>query len=212
MSDLAQQLMKSKALPKKDPEFYEAQRELAYKLEWAKRMVDDDRLTKAEFKEFESHLAAAYLEALPVEQFVELQKSGAYSDLEIIAGSDGSRDRHDVLRDRKALDKKITRDALDTALSEGKISAKRFNEEHRPLGTLDDDMTRRANDATADDDHEEVALDSLLGRLGSEEDWHQADDMDTFAKELIQDVSERESRPGGALASIDSDAIVAVDP
>jgi hypothetical protein len=169
MSDLTKELMKSKAAPRKDPEFYEAQQELAYKLEWAKRMVDADRLTKAEFQEFESHLAAEYLAALPVEQFVEMQKDGSYADIETIAGHDGTRDRHDVLKDRAALNKKITQDALDEALASNKIDAKRYNEEHRKVGTFDDDMTRRVTDADVDGDHDSVAMDSLLGRLAPDE-------------------------------------------
>lgn len=171
MSDnLAQQLMKSKAFPRRDPEFYEAQRELTYKLEWAKRMVDAERLTKAEFQEFESHLAAEYLAALPVEQFVEMQKDGSYADLETIAGHDGTRDRHDVLKDRAALNKKITQDALDEALASNKIDARRFNEEHRKIGTYDDETSMRVTDADNDDDHDTVAMDSLLGRLASAEE------------------------------------------
>ena len=210
MNDLAKELMKSKALPKKDPEFWEIQHELACKLKYASMMKEDGRLAPAKFKEFESHLAAQYLEALPVEQFVELQQSGAYSDLEIIAGSDGSRDRYDVLRDRKALEKEITQIALDDALASGKIDSKRYNAEHAKIGSFNDDEMRRANDADDDGDHDTPAIDHLVSRLGAEE--AAPDDMDTFAKELIQDVSERESRPGGALASIDFDAIVAVDP
>jgi hypothetical protein len=169
MSELIKELMKSKAAPKKDPEFYEAQQELAYRHQWATMMKDAGRLTKAEFSEFEAHLAAAYLEAIPVERFVEMQEDGSYADLEAIAGHDGKRDRYDVLKDRGALNKKITQDVLDTALAENKIDAKRWNEEQGKLGTFDDDMTRRVTDAEDDGDHDSVAMDSLLGRLAPEE-------------------------------------------
>lgn len=170
MNEMTKELMKAKAFKQRDPEFFEAQQELAYKLEWARRMEEAGRLTKAEFKEFESHLAAEYLAALPMEQFVEMQKDGSYADLETIAGHDGTRDRHDVLKDRAALNKRITQDALDEALASNKIDARRYNEEHAKIGSLDDDQVRRVTDA--DDEagnHDEVAMDSLLGRLAPEE-------------------------------------------
>ena len=85
-------------------------------------MKESGRLTKAEFKEFEAHCTHEYLEALPVEAFVEMQKDGSYPDLETIARShDGKRHGTDVLKDRAELNKKVTRDGLDEACAAGKI-------------------------------------------------------------------------------------------
>ena len=68
-------------------------------------------------KEFESHLAEEYIEAMPTEMFVEMHEGRqSFSDLEAIARShDGSRDSYDVRKDRVALDKKIIKEALTEA-------------------------------------------------------------------------------------------------
>jgi hypothetical protein len=161
---MLRELMKQKAAPKKDPEFYAAQEELTHKLTWATKMLEAERLTKAEFKEFEAHLTAEYLAALPVSAFIEMQKDGSYSDLEAIAGHDGTRDRHDVLKDRAALNKRITQDALDEAFAAQKIDSKRYSEEHRKLGTLDDKMSERVTDAADDGDHDAPAGEIFFSR------------------------------------------------
>ena len=101
------------------------------------------RLSKAEFNEFESHLAEEYLDAMPTETFIAMQKDGSYPDLETIARShDGTRDSYDVRRDRAALEKKVTKDALHEGLAAGKLESKRYAQEYRKLiGNSDDEMS-----------------------------------------------------------------------
>ena len=97
-------------------------------------------------KEFESHLAEAYIEAMPTEMFVEMQKDGSYADLETIARShDGTRDGYDVRRDREELDKKIINEALTDARFKGQIDGKRFLEEYRNLIGDPDERLRVAS-------------------------------------------------------------------
>jgi len=78
---------------------------------------------------------------------------------------DGSRHGDDVRRDRAELNKKVTREALDEALSRSKIDARRYNEEHRKIGTFDDETSMRVTDAGDEGDHDTIALDNLLTRL-----------------------------------------------
>ena len=166
MNDTVRDLLKSKAAARRDPEFQEAQTELAHKLQWATLMKELGRLTTAEYKEFEAHCTHEYLEALPVEAFVEMQKDGSYRDLEAIARShDGKRHGTDVLKDRAELNKKVTRDGLDEALSRNTIDARRWNEEQRKIGTFDEETNMRVTDAGDDSEHDEIALDNLLSRL-----------------------------------------------
>jgi len=157
-----------KALSKRDPEFHEIQTELAHKLTWATMMREAGRLSKSDFQEFEAHLTGEYLAALPMSDFVAMTKDGRYAELEIIASSDGKRDRHDVLKDRAALNKKITQDALDEAWASQKIDSKRYAEENRKLiGNSDDAMSRRIVDADDDgshDRHDSPAMDIFFNR------------------------------------------------
>ena len=171
MSDMLKELMKQKAAAKKDPEFYAAQEELAHKLTWATMMRGAGRLSKSEFNEFESHLAAEYLDAMPTETFIAMQEDGSYSDLETIARShDGTRDSYDVRKDRVALDKKVTKDALHEGLASGKLESKRYAQEFRKLiGNFEDEMSRRVTDADDDGDHDDVAMDIILRDLPQDE-------------------------------------------
>jgi hypothetical protein len=165
MSDaLMREMMRAKAAAKKDPEFHETQTELVHALTWANTMREAGRLTKKEFQEFESHLAAEYLSAMPTEMFVEMQKDGRYADIEIIASHDGKRDGHSVLQDRKKLSARIKADALDEFFAAQKIDSKRYAEEHKNLGTFDDDRVRRINDADDNGDGDAVALDIFFER------------------------------------------------
>ena len=128
-------------------------------------MRNAGRLSKKEFEEFESHLTAAYLDAMPTETYVELQKSGAYSDLEIIARRiDDNRDSHSALKDRAEINKKVTRDALDEGWAAGLRNSKRYNQEHRAIGTTDDEMHRRITDADETGDHDTPAGEMFFNR------------------------------------------------
>jgi hypothetical protein len=163
---MLRELLRQKGAAKRDPEFHEAQTELAHKLQWATMMRGEGRLSKSEFEEFESHLTSEYLAALPMDAFVEMTKDGRYAELETIAGHDGKRDRYDVLKDRAAIEKKITEAALDEAWTTGKIGEKQYLEETRKLiGNSDDDRTRRINDADDNKDGEAVALDIFFERF-----------------------------------------------
>ena len=111
-------------------------------------MKEAGRLTKADYKEFEAHLHPGVHRRAAVEAYLEMQKNGEYNDLEAIARShDGKRHGDDVRRDRAALNKRITAEALDEALALGKIDSKMYNEEHRNLGSFDDERVRRINDS-----------------------------------------------------------------
>jgi len=128
-------------------------------------MREAGRLTKAEFNEFESHLVTDYLSALPMETYAEMRKDGSYAELEALAGHDANRNGHDVGRDREALNKRITGEALDEALASGKVDSKMYAEEHKKLGSFDDDRVRRINDASDNNDGEAVAMDIFFERL-----------------------------------------------
>jgi hypothetical protein len=161
---MLREMLRQKGAAKRDPEFHETQTELAHKLQWATMMREAGRLTKSEFQEFESHLTAEYLAALPVEAFVAMQKDGSYAELETIASHDGKRDRHDVLKDRKKLNDRITQDALDEAWAAQLIDSKMYAEEHKKLGTFDEDRVRRINDADDNGDGDAVSLDIFFER------------------------------------------------
>lgn len=163
MTDLARELLKQKAAVKKHPEFYQEQSELAYKLQWATQMVEAGRLSKQDFKEFEAHLTSEYLAALPMDMYVSMTADGSYADLESLAAHDGTRDFYSVRKDRADLEKRVTRDALDESWAAGKIDSKRYNQEHRSIGTFDDDGVRRVNDA-GDAGHDDIAGESFFNR------------------------------------------------
>jgi hypothetical protein len=127
--------------------------------------VEAGRLSKKEFQEFESHLASDFIEAMPTEMFVEMQGDGSFRDLETIARShDGKRDSYSVRKDREALNRRITADAIDEAFAAQKIDSKMYNEEHKKLGTFDDDRVRRINDADDNNDGDAVSLDIFFER------------------------------------------------
>ena len=165
---MLREMLWQKGAAKRDPKFHAAQTELAHRLQWATMMREAGRLTKSEFQEFESHLTAEYLAALPVEAFVAMQKDGSYAELETIASHDGKRDRHDVLKDRKKLNDRITQDALDEAWAAQLIDSKMYAEENRKLiGNSDDAMSRRIVDADDDgshDRHDSPAMDIFFNR------------------------------------------------
>ena len=165
MSDALREAMKSKAAAKKHPGFQEIQQELVHKMTWGRMMRDAGRLTKAELAEFESHLASDFIDAMPTEMYVEMQRDGSFSDLEIVARAhDGQRHGDDVRRDRAELNKKVTRDALDEGWAAGLIDSKRYNQEHRAIGTTDEAMHRRVTDADETGDHDTPAGEMFFNR------------------------------------------------
>ncbi|MFA5952771.1 MAG: hypothetical protein WC807_21125 [Hyphomicrobium sp.] len=145
MRELLSRLVSSK----KDPEFAETVKALVNKAEYAANMRARGKLTKAEHEDFEAGLYAQYLEALPMDEFVSMQKDGRYAQLETLAGHDGTRDGYDVRKHRDAIEKKITADALDDAWLSQKIDSKRYSEENRSLGTSDD-LSQRVTDGDYD--------------------------------------------------------------
>jgi len=159
--------MALKARARKHPEFEKEQEELAHKLRWAGQMAEDGRLTKSELKEYEAHLASAYLDALPTELFVEMRDDGSLADLEAVARHhDGTRDGYDVRRDREALDRRVTENGLDEAWSRNVIDSGRYLEQSWKY-VPDDDLRMRMTDAT-DEDRDNIATEILLGRNAPE--------------------------------------------
>ncbi|MBH5372815.1 hypothetical protein [Bradyrhizobium glycinis] len=134
---------------------------------FASEMVAAGKLTKREFREYEAHLWHQMLDELPVEQFSEMMKDGSLEELEKLArGYDDRRDSHDVLEQRKAIERKVKADALEQKWLEGKIDSKTYAQLSREhVG-----RSERLDKLIADEDHEGAALEAFGDRYGDSRD------------------------------------------
>jgi hypothetical protein len=155
--------LKEQAHKKKEPEFAAATKELELAHRHADEMLADGLLTKEEHDHFEAHLYSKFIDALPVDEFHELLENGGMNYLQGLAGYEGNHDAGDIVDTRKAIEAKITANALDNAWVEGRIDSKWYAEANRDRVELHHDEDRDAK--LADENYDGAAMDYFLSRV-----------------------------------------------
>ncbi|MBR1328827.1 hypothetical protein [Bradyrhizobium ottawaense] len=165
------ELLKRTAFAKRHPEWEDDLKGANIAIAHAQGMVSAGKLTRKEFKEYESHLWAEMLEKMPIEVFSEMQADGSLEDLEALARGNDDRDagadwksvtdkdgftdldKLDPVEVRKAIDRKVKADALEMKWLDGTIDDKKYAQLSREhVG-----RSERLDDMIADGKHDKAA-------------------------------------------------------
>ena len=184
MTELLRQLASSK----RNPEFASEVRELLIASQHAGQMLKSGKLSKDEFEDFEAHLYAKYIDALPIDDFQEMMEDGRLDQLRAIAGHDDQRNGLDADEERAAVSKKVTLDALDDAWLNQKIDSQRYAEECRILGTSED-----LDNRLADGDYDGVASEFFAERHDVSD---HGNDLLNYLKDKYGDAPSPDAPPG----------------
>lgn len=159
------ELLRRMAYNKKHPGFADFVSELTAKADYAALLRAQDKISQAEYQDFEGQLYTDYLSKVPMDEYVAMRDDGRLAQIETLARThDGTRSGYDVGKNREAVNKKITEHALDQAWLNQEINSQRYAEENVRLGRVSEDLVHRITGG----DYEGAASEFYVSRHGEE--------------------------------------------